>query len=199
MKFDYPDWSTIHRPYWQEIFNTFDLSEPLMLLEVGSFEGRTTVWLADFLKHHPDSKLHCIDTWKGGEEIKRLNLGFDMLQIRNNFFNNISTLDTCSRIFVQETDSRRGLLSFGRSMFGMFDYIYLDGSHTQQDTLFDLTLALCLVRTGGVIVVDDYNNGMATNDTRLRPKKAVDFIVSTMNNDVKFYMTKEKQAVIVKR
>jgi predicted O-methyltransferase YrrM len=119
--------------------------------------------------------------------------------VRDNFFNNISLLDTKDKIFVHETDSRRGLLSLGRSMFGKFDYIYLDGSHTQQDTLFDLTLALCLIKTNGVVIVDDYNNTMATNNTLLRPKKAVDFVVETMNNDVQFYTTKERQAVIIKR
>lgn len=199
MLFDYPDWSTIHHPYWKEIFERFDLNERLMMIEVGCFEGRTTVWLSQHLKHHPDSKLFCIDNWLGGEEVVRMSLGFDMDRVRDNFYNNISTLETNKKIYVYPENSCEGLFSFGRSMLGMFDYIYLDGSHTQRDTMFDLTLALCLIKRGGVIVVDDYDNSMATSDMRLRPKKAVDFIVSTMNNDVQFYKTKERQAVIIKR
>jgi predicted O-methyltransferase YrrM len=199
MRFDYPDWSTIHQPYWKGLMERIDFSDPIYMLEVGCFEGRTTVWLADYLKHHPDSKLHCIDHWQGGEEVARKNLLFNMGRIRENFFYNISMLPMSNKVFIHDTDSRKGMSSLVSTMYGMFHYIYLDGSHTQQDTLFDLTLALCLIRQNGIIVVDDYKNNMATSDTRLRPVKAVDFIVNTMHHDVEFFVTKERQAVIIKR
>ena len=40
-----------------------DLSQPLLLLEVGSFEGSSAAWIAESLLIHPSSLLICVDAW----------------------------------------------------------------------------------------------------------------------------------------
>ncbi len=44
-----------------------------------------------------------------------------------------------------------------KGMFGYFDFIYVDGSHTAPDVLLDAVLAFKLVRVGGIIGFDDYS------------------------------------------
>ncbi len=38
------------------------------MVEIGSFEGRSTLWILENLLRHPDSRMHCIDTFAGGAE-----------------------------------------------------------------------------------------------------------------------------------
>ena len=199
MKFNYPDWSKVHHESWAKLLaQHMDLDNPLRMVEVGCFEGRSTVWFADYLAHHPNSVLHCIDTWMGGEEIERSNLGFDMSEVMRTFSSNVSQHPQCDKIRIHVESSERGLAGLmGYNAY--MDFIYLDGSHTKRDTLVDLVLALVLIRKGGVIVVDDYLNGMNTSDLKLRPKQAVDFVVETFDNQVEFFVTPDRQAVIIKR
>jgi hypothetical protein len=65
--------------------------------------------------------------------------------------------------------------------------------------LVDLTLSLSLLKQGGVIIVDDYNNNMATDNKLLRPKDAVDFVVKSFDNEIEFFTTPEQQAVIIRK
>lgn len=199
MKFDYPDWSTIHRKHWDMIIDSnIDITESLIVVEVGCFEGRSTVWFADKFLTNPHSRMYCIDTWKGGEEVERVKLNFDMDQVKSNFIRNISLHPRSNQILSKQLTSLQGLVDLSAAYMNKIDFIYLDGSHTQKDTLIDLVLALNLIKVGGMIVVDDYMNSMSTGDVLLRPKHAVDFVVRTFDDAVDFFTTPEKQAVIIR-
>ncbi len=199
MKFNYPDWSTIHHRHWDNIINSnIDITESLIVVEVGCFEGRSTVWFADKFLTNPRSRMYCIDTWEGGEEVERVKLNFDMDQVKSNFIQNISLHSRSNQISSKQLTSFQGLVDLSVVHKNKIDFIYLDGSHTQKDTLIDLVLALNLIKVGGMIVVDDYMNSMSTADVLLRPKHAVDFVVRTFNDEVKFFTTPEKQAVIIR-
>lgn len=200
MIFDYPNWSSIHHKYWKPLLDKhLDLDIPVTMIEVGCFEGRSTVWFADYLSHHPDSRMFCIDTWLGGEEIERTGLQFDMDRVRSNFFHNVGLLKDKDKVIKYVMQSERALSSLFSKYYRGIDFIYLDGSHTQRDTLVDLTLCLSLLKQGGVVIVDDYTNNMATNNPLLRPKDAVDFIVKSFDNEVEFSLTPEQQAVIIRK
>lgn len=200
MKFDYPDWSSVHHPHWKALLDKhLDLTQSIRMVEVGCFEGRSTVWFADYLAYHGRSRLICIDSWMGGEEVKRINLGFDMNQVFCNFWDNIQSHPQRDRIFMHRGKSEHMLGQLMHRDVGTYDFVYLDGSHTQRDTLVDLTVAILLIRKGGLIIVDDYLNHMATDNPKLRPRDAVNFIVDSFGDELEFSLTPEKQAVIVKR
>jgi len=199
MKFDYPDWSMVHRSHWSSLLQKLISPKQITIIEVGCFEGRSTVWFAEFLKNNSDSELLCIDTWEGGEEIARLNLKFDMNVIKENFSNNINQHPCKDQITVFEGSSELHLSNLLSAYYQTVDFIYLDGSHTQRDTLVDLTLSLLLIKKGGIIIVDDYLNNMATNSPLFRPKDAVDFVVKSFGNEVEFSITPERQAVIIRK
>jgi predicted O-methyltransferase YrrM len=200
MIFDYPDWSSIHHKHWKPILDEhLDLSLPVTMIEVGCFEGRSTVWFAEYLNHHPDSRMFCIDTWLGGEEVERVKLMFDMPKVCNNFFHNVDQLDQKNKILKYIMQSERALATLFSKYYRGVDFIYLDGSHTQKDTLVDLTMSLSLLAQGGVIIVDDYLNNMATKNSLLRPKDAVDFVVKSFDNEIEFSITPEQQAVIIRK
>ena len=199
MKFNYPDWSTVHRSHWSSTLQMLVSPKPITIIEVGCFEGRSTVWFADFLKNNSESKLLCIDTWEGGEEIARTNLKFDMNVVKKNFSINVDQHPYKDQITIIEGTSEVHLSKLLSSYYQAIDFIYLDGSHTQRDILVDLTLSLLLIKKGGIIIVDDYLNPMGTNNPLLRPKNAVDFIVASFGREIKFRATPKRQAVIIRK
>jgi predicted O-methyltransferase YrrM len=200
MKFNYPDWSMVHRSEWEKLLHKRLASfEAFTAIEVGCFEGRSTVWFADFLKNNSDSELICIDTWEGGEEIVRTNQKFNMEVVKENFSNNVDQHPYKDQIRVFGGTSEVHLSNLLSAYYQTVDFIYLDGSHTQRDTLVDLTLSLLLIKKDGIIVVDDYANNMGTKSLKLRPKKAVDFVVTSFGSEVEFSLTPERQAVIIRK
>jgi predicted O-methyltransferase YrrM len=199
MQFDYPNWSTIHHGYWKKLLDSRISTDPFTMIEVGCFEGRSTVWFADYLKNNPKSLLLCLDSWTGGEEIDRLKLNYDMDVVETNFRLNINQHPYRNQIVTYKNSSEVSLSTLLYKGYQTIDFIYLDGSHTQRDTLVDLTLSLLLIKKGGIIIVDDYQNAMMTNVQALRPKAAVDFIVDSFGKEVGFSTTPEKQAVIIRK
>jgi predicted O-methyltransferase YrrM len=198
--FAYKDWTAVHKKIWADILLKNNLLEirDKTVVEVGCFEGRSTVWFSDILMNTPNSKYICIDSWQGGEEFERLNLNYDMDLVFKNFENNIKQLPCYENITVMRGLSEKCLSYLFSSLFKQVDFIYLDGSHTQKDTLVDLILSLILIKKDGLILIDDYKNNMATNDLYLRPTRAVDFVLDSFKKDVSFYKTEENQMVIKK-
>lgn len=197
-KFSYKDWTAVHKKDWESLLVSSGLLEEKdkVIIEVGCFEGRSTVWFAERLLNTPASRYFCIDNWSGGEEIDRLNLGYNMQEVYQNFCYNISLLKNKHQLTYQISESEKALAQLCSIYYRQADFIYLDGSHTQRDTLVDLTLSLTMLKKGGILIVDDYTNKMHTNDMHLRPQKAVDFVVSSLKNEISMFQTAEFQAVI---
>ena len=51
-----------------------DAQKPRKVLEIGCWEGRGTQWLLCALCRHHDSAVHCVDTWRGGDQYADLGL-----------------------------------------------------------------------------------------------------------------------------
>ena len=140
-------------------------------LEIGSFEGRSTVWIMENMMQQGDYLL-CIDTWQGGEEHGEE----DMDAVFNRF-----------RANVQAAREKTGIKSVGhsrqRSTHGLaeellegcdtYDFIYIDGSHVAKDVLTDACMAWPLLNPKGMMVFDDYMWGNP-RDVLHRPKVAID-------------------------
>lgn len=119
---------------------------PTNILEIGSFEGRSAVW---FLTQYPDARLICVDTFEGSEEHHQA--GMDMSAVETRFQHNIAPFG--NRVTVRKGHSSKVLYGLEPESF---DCIYVDGSHTEDDTLVDIVLAYGLLRKGGAMLIDDY-------------------------------------------
>jgi len=200
-RFAHKDWTTKHHLLWKRHLDKLSDANPaIKIVEVGSFEGRSSLFFADYLQH-PDAKMFCIDTWKGGEEIERVSLPFNMTRVEANFDHNVLQHPNGSKIIKRISTSERGMVQLLNTYYNTIDFVYLDGSHTQRDTLVDLVLASCLVKPNGVIIIDDYLNHMATDNLKLRPRAAVDFVASSFDQEFTFAVEPEPstQAVLIKR
>jgi predicted O-methyltransferase YrrM len=138
-------------------------------LEIGSFEGRSTVWMLENMLAE-DGDIVCVDTFGGGIEHAHLNL----TKLRDTFERNVTEARKESQeIRLLEMNSDLALSQLIKEN-EQFDFIYVDGSHELLDVLTDAVMAFKVLKKGGVMLFDDYGGGQ---DVR----KAVDlFLIATM-------------------
>lgn len=166
------DWFTRHIPLWQVLLAEF-ASRPVCVLEIGVFEGRSTLWLMENMVRHVDSRLFYVDTFQGGAE----HAGFPLNGLEARFAENLS-------------EHRAKLVGFhGRSFDGLrqlpsncFDFIHVDGSHSAPDVLSDAVLSWPLLKPGGLIAFDDYE-WPEFSDPRRRPKLAIDAFLTVQHGN----------------
>jgi predicted O-methyltransferase YrrM len=139
-------------------------------LEIGSFEGRSSVWIAENMMQDGDH-LRCIDTWEGGEEHGDEDMGTVEERFRANLV--VATDKFPERLIFQSkgTSITRLAQLQGKTMF---DFIYIDGSHLAKDVLTDACMAWPLLKPKGLMVFDDYLWSPSARDILHRPKAAID-------------------------
>jgi predicted O-methyltransferase YrrM len=146
-------------------------------LEIGSFEGRSAVWLMENAMQDGDA-LTCVDTWKGSEEHSQLN----MLSVEEIFTNNIEMAEAKCRGRIVCAEKETSVEFLARRLYtvapeGEFHFIYIDGSHIARHVLTDACMAWPLLKQGGLMVFDDYLWG-ENRDILHRPRLAVDMFVN---------------------
>jgi predicted O-methyltransferase YrrM len=165
-----PDWFTHNIPAWQQIFGA--TGAPRSILEIGAFEGRSTVWMAEHLLA-PGGEIVVVDHWRGSVTHDPA----AMPEVEARFDANLALLrerQPAARVVKVKAPSVEALprlLVEGRA--GSFDFIYVDGSHEAPDVLTDAALAYPLLRVGGLIGFDDYG-WRRFADVNDNPKVAID-------------------------
>jgi len=150
-------------------------------LEIGSFEGRSAVWITQHMMED-GGELVCIDTWEGGEE----HTPEDMAGTEARFHNNIGLVmgNFVDRkvlpIKSTSVEALGGLLAQKKQ----FDFIYIDGSHTAKDVLTDACMSWPLLKDKGFMVFDDYMWKPPGFTLLQRPKIAVDTFVNIFEDEL---------------
>lgn len=135
----------------------------LNILEIGCFEGRSTVW---FLQRYPACHVTCIDTFEGALDHKQLGLDFSGVEER--FLHNTEPWEDRVKLRVGKSFEVCAELSGDG-----FDIILVDGSHVACDVLADAVMSWALLKRGGVLIFDDYGWGLDRHPIET-PKPAID-------------------------
>jgi SAM-dependent methyltransferase len=144
-----------------------DKYRPKLIIEVGSWKGGSAVFMAEHIKKRGiDCKIICIDTWLGAiefyadkndpERYKSLKMVNGYPTVYYQFLANVMHLGLEDYIipFPQtSTLAARFLASKGL----MADMIYIDASHDEKDVYDDIGNYWELLKNGGVIFGDDYD------------------------------------------
>jgi predicted O-methyltransferase YrrM len=128
--------------------------EPCRILEIGSHEGRSAVWMLQQLATHPDARITCVDPNVRPAfrvNIERTGHGAKLHHIAERSADTLVRLETAS-----------------------FDFIYVDGSHLKADVLEDAVLSFRLAKPGGIIAFDDYTEDGPEWNERDFAKPALD-------------------------
>ena len=202
------DWFNWAPQVWEQLVPM--LPERKSFLEIGSFEGRSAVWIVENMMN-PGDWIDCVDTWEGGEE----HGGEDMRAVEARFDYNINKVlggavveerdgeykfpypvhtryasggpdAENNRVYKYKCTSTQHLASKLASCVDgkdLYDFIYIDGSHIAKDVLTDACMAWSLLKKGGIMVFDDYMWG-DPRDILHRPKPAIDAFVNIFAEEV---------------
>ena len=148
LKFDHGDFFNNNINSWLYIFDKFKLTnKKLEVLEIGSYEGRSSCFLLKFLTN---IKLTCVDTFKPFHELKGRNLK-KFKNIFINFKKNTSKYSKRLKIFKDTSHN-----FFKKNKYKKFDLIYIDGSHKYKYVLHDANRAFLALKQNGIIIFDDF-------------------------------------------
>jgi Methyltransferase domain len=141
------DWSWHVRNLWPtHILPKINPNQVIHWLEVGSFEGRSALWITENILLNPQSTITCVDPWEPWDyhEGKR---NFDY---EATFDNNTSK----NKQIIKCKGKSRDILPF--LPMNSFHGAYLDGSHETKDVLDDVYMTLPLLLPGAILAFDDY-------------------------------------------
>lgn len=157
------DWHSHNIPVWEQVLAELK-NKPIKVLEIGVFEGRATVWLLQNILTHPDARIICVDPFQAYSEMEDL----DWDVIKQRFLNNIRPWKEQIVLITEESSK---YLRGGTP--NQFDLIYVDGAHTSSQALIDGVLSHLLLKSGGIIIFDDYMWAKLTKAPNV-PKAAID-------------------------
>jgi len=136
------DWFTHNIPNFEKCMEALD-GKRRKFLEIGAYEGRSTCWL---IKNLEDTgTMVSIDPYIGLPEVEA------------KFHENVREACMGTKVipsFIKAT-SYQGLMQLA-SLKWDFDFIYIDGNHDPEIALTDACMAWNLLRSGGVMLFDDY-------------------------------------------
>lgn len=145
------DWFSKNIPVWELALADFK-GEPITALELGSFEGRSAVWLLENILTDPGARLVCVDSWKDNIFFTDPNQpSVDWDKVKERFRDNVKPHAT--KVFAHEQRSTEYLQE---NQDKEFDLIYVDADHTSSACLTDGVLSHLILKPGGIIIFDDY-------------------------------------------
>jgi predicted O-methyltransferase YrrM len=174
------DWFGWAPPVWEQLIPMLSgEAGKRNFLEIGSFEGRSTVWTMENMMQEGDY-IYCIDTWEGGEE----HGAEDMQAVFERFKANTAIAKDKAKVvrgFAIDTSTVElaSIIQGGTQ----YDFIYIDGSHIAKDVLTDACMAWQVLKPKGIIVFDDYVWG-DPRDILHRPKAAIDAFTNIFAEEV---------------
>jgi predicted O-methyltransferase YrrM len=154
----------------------------LKVLEIGSWEGRSTCWLINHILTHQSARITCIDTFEGGVDNK---VAFDqsyLETIEERFDFNIARTNGAEKVLKMVGKSQEILRSLPRNSYHL---VYIDGSHIASDVLEDTLLVWGLVRQGSVLVFDDYGFNFGSEIEENPPRVAIDAFLKVFEKKIK--------------
>lgn len=178
MAFRYDFFTANAQPNFEKYLNRYKGQPDLYFLEIGAFEGLSTVWLVKNILTHTTSRIMTIDTFEGGEDLKQLNLG-DLYSV---FAENIKGLE--AKIDVVKGSSQ-DILRMDSMQNCRFDFAYIDGSHRSQHVMLDAIQSFKLLKKGGILAFDDYLWKWQGNDEIESPGIAIDSFMKMYAREIK--------------
>lgn len=163
------DWFSMRIPFWKSII---DAQQPTKILEIGSYEGRSTSYIIETCSQYSPIHVYCIDTWQGSDEHKVQSIDNTFLfdRFKHNANTAIERANNDVKLYVAPGTSLIELarLNTMDEYIGYFDLVYIDGSHYASDVMVDACLTYPLLREGGVMIFDDYTWDTSSLEENIR-------------------------------
>lgn len=160
------DWFSRRIPRWERRLAHLK-DKPIKALEIGSYEGRSAVWLIENILTNPESTLTCVDVWNDRD-------------VESRFDHNILTTGHSIKVKKTRAESHRALRWMPMDYYNL---IYIDASHEGLNVLEDAVLSFRLLKKHGILIFDDYL--WKSEKRNVLPKPAIDAFLSMYAHRIK--------------
>jgi predicted O-methyltransferase YrrM len=133
--------------------NFLDKSAENKILEIGCFEGLSSVFFADNFLDNQKSSLTCVDpflTIHNNDHKQFLNNNEEM-----NFDFNISVCKNSDKIIIHKITSDEFFINNSST----YNFIYIDGCHETEFIRRDMKNSFNILEKNGIMWMDDYGGG----------------------------------------
>ena len=152
------------------------------ILEIGCFEGRATCWMLENLLDD-DGKITCVDTFQGSVE----HTNIDLSDLFNKWKDNVEWVRKEGQICSAYIGKSYKVLGHLIAEEEQYDFIYIDGSHTAPDVMADACMAFGTLKTGGIMLFDDYLWADMPGVLN-RPKIAIDYFTTAYSDKIELVL-----------
>ena len=169
------DWFEQHQTEWKKnsVMWKDTLShlqgKKINFLEIGVFEGRSTIWLLENFFENPESKLVAVDLF---EECLP-NYKHEKL-----FRENIEKSGKANQVEIIKGKSFDVLAKLNCEKREPFDFIYIDDCHDSLNVMEDAVLGWNLLKEGRIMIFDDYEWDNMKEEFN-NPRLAIDAFLKT--------------------
>jgi predicted O-methyltransferase YrrM len=182
------DWFTHHLASWRKATEPYAGKPGVKYLEVGVYEGRAAMWIAENVLTDPTSELVGLDLFSG-----------DYVDAygpyEQRYRNNVRKTGLGDRATTIKGYSQ---VELRKLPLAHYDIIYVDGSHVNANVLEDAILVWRLLKDGGLLIFDDYGN-QGTTDPRIGVDTFMRFFgrhFEVIHNDLQLMMRKKSAAPV---
>lgn len=173
------DWTSHHVEDWKKHLGHL-AGKPALGLEIGVYEGRSTLWFCEHILNHEKSRLICVDTFAHKERY-------------GTFLKNLIEVDLLHKVEMRRQPSEQMVLPPNYLDFG-----YCDGCHSADAVMMDAMLIWRSLKYGGILCFDDYLwPGPNVKVPYLPPKPAIDSFLYLFRD--KYDLLEQNQHVIVRK
>jgi hypothetical protein len=160
----YPNWFDGQRYNFENHLTQFKGKPDLKFLQVGTYTGDASEWLLTNILTDQSSILLDVDTWEGSAEGEHKAIDFnevyEFYKKRMEPYPNVRSVRNNSENFLRSNKTE-------------WDFIYIDGDHTEKAVYSDAVGAWSLLKTKGILAFDDYLWGKEL-PLEQRPMLAID-------------------------
>jgi predicted O-methyltransferase YrrM len=197
------DWVSSHIPNWINWLSHLKGTKAVAA-EIGSFEGRSAIWMLENILTHEEAGIYCFDP-HGYEDEQAvtasqapLTRNHDIEKVHERFMANTAKYRP-AKLTYHRCGIQEGVKGFNPGY--KFDCVYIDGSHIASAVLSDACHIWPYVKPGGIVIFDDYHWRHSSRQDKPHlwcPKLGIDNFLQTFETQYEL-ISKGYQVAIKKR
>jgi predicted O-methyltransferase YrrM len=127
------------------------------VVEIGSWQGRSTSFLARAASESKNGRFFAIDHFRGnaGKEESYVVGKEDLSDLKNNFLENMRKLGLESEVNLMDMPNSEAAIHFHPNQIR---FLFIDGDHTAEGVSRDIELFFPKLCSGAIVVFDDFSN-----------------------------------------